>query len=193
MQTTSYAQGHPGCSVNPLAGWGLGPDPLGPPSGPSRITQTYSHLAAHFLVMTVAVVSMFVIGVEQRHSHLEATAAGWAVAKTRPHRSEARPDWHPEGASRPSLCGQMHLLCLLLHLPLDVLFGNLWLRWLGIAKKETALSPALLKNIHAGARHGLTCHTYELKTQGLHACVRACVHERVCFCYCRHSVGKRYR
>lgn len=57
------------------AGWGLGPDPLGPPWALLRITQTFSHSAAHFLIMIVAVLSVSVIGVEQRCFHLVAAPA----------------------------------------------------------------------------------------------------------------------
>lgn len=53
MQTTSWTHTDILGAVSILwpmrwAGWGLGPDPLGPPSGPSCITQTCSHPAAHF-------------------------------------------------------------------------------------------------------------------------------------------------
>lgn len=57
------------------AGWGLGPDPLGPPSGPSRITQTCSHPCCRRCTLSffiVVVLSARVIGVEQRCFNLTA-------------------------------------------------------------------------------------------------------------------------
>lgn len=84
------------------AGWGLGPDPLGPPSGPSRITQTCSHPCCRCTLSFLLLLF-----------HLR-VLLGWSrdvlisqrlKSKAHPRRSGARPDWHPESWSRPSLCG----------------------------------------------------------------------------------------